>query len=131
MRNKHAGALSELIGAAWLVEQGYEVFRNVSQHGAIDLMAARGEEILRLDVKTCRNDDFVPFVTDEQMENGICILAVNPETRFCRVVEPRLPFRELMGCIGCGLVFLARSPAFKYCTERCGLDDRRRKRQAG
>lgn len=35
---KHKGAHSELVATAWLIEQGYEVFRNVSQHGAVDLI---------------------------------------------------------------------------------------------
>ena len=28
---KHKGAHAELVATAWLLEQGYEVFRNVSQ----------------------------------------------------------------------------------------------------
>jgi hypothetical protein len=36
---KHVGARSELIACEWLLAQGYEVFRNVSAHGPIDIIA--------------------------------------------------------------------------------------------
>jgi hypothetical protein len=36
---KHLGTRSELIAAVWLLERGYEVFRNVSSAGPIDLVA--------------------------------------------------------------------------------------------
>lgn len=39
MHNKHKGALAELKATCWLVEQGYEVFSAVSQHGEVDLIA--------------------------------------------------------------------------------------------
>ncbi len=52
MDKKHKGAVAELKVAAWLYEQGYEVFRNLSIYGHIDLVAVRGEEIRLIDVKT-------------------------------------------------------------------------------
>jgi len=51
---KHLGARSELIAATWLLDRGYEVFRNVSQHGAADLVAWNGTDTLFVDVKTVR-----------------------------------------------------------------------------
>lgn len=50
---KHKCAVGELAAACWLLEQGYEVFRNVSQHGPADLVAwnvATGRTFL-IDVK--------------------------------------------------------------------------------
>ena len=41
MHAKHKGSLAELLACAWLLKQGYEVFRNVSQHGVADLIAWR------------------------------------------------------------------------------------------
>jgi hypothetical protein len=29
------------VGCAWLLRQGYEVYRNVSQHGLIDMIAIK------------------------------------------------------------------------------------------
>jgi Holliday junction resolvase-like predicted endonuclease len=52
MHSKHRGAHSELTACLWLLEQGYEVFRNISQHGIADVVAFRGNEILKIDVKT-------------------------------------------------------------------------------
>lgn len=54
MNLKHRGALSELQATAWLIEMGYEVFRNVSQHGIVDLVALDPEtkETTFIDVTT-------------------------------------------------------------------------------
>ena len=54
MERKHQGALSELKAVCWLLEQGYEVFRNVSPHGSIDIIARhpKTEELMFVDVKT-------------------------------------------------------------------------------
>lgn len=41
MDPKHKGALAELLASAWLLKQGYEVFRNVSQCGVADMVAWR------------------------------------------------------------------------------------------
>ncbi|HEY5411108.1 MAG TPA: hypothetical protein VIJ94_10325 [Caulobacteraceae bacterium] len=50
---KHKGAVSELLATAWLLDRGYEVFRNVSQHGPADLVGWRpGEPPELFDVKT-------------------------------------------------------------------------------
>lgn len=46
------GAASELTACAWLLMEGYEVFRNVSSTGPIDLIAARDGMMLFIDVKT-------------------------------------------------------------------------------
>jgi Holliday junction resolvase-like predicted endonuclease len=51
---RHRGCVSELLAAAWLLEQGYSVYRNVSAHGEADLVAIRRGEILLVDVKTVR-----------------------------------------------------------------------------
>ena len=51
LKAKHKGSHAELKAAAWLLEQGYEVFKNVSPHGEIDLIAIKGNEIRKIDVK--------------------------------------------------------------------------------
>ena len=55
---KHRGAVNELRATAWLIGLGYEVCRNVSQHGPVDLVAIRGDEVILIDVKATqlRND---------------------------------------------------------------------------
>jgi Holliday junction resolvase-like predicted endonuclease len=53
---KHLGARSEMIAAVWLLERGYEVFRNVSSAGPIDLVAVdptdRDGTVYLFDVKS-------------------------------------------------------------------------------
>ena len=46
------GDIAELIAVTWLLEQGYEVFRNVGCTGKIDLVAVKDGEIRLIDVKT-------------------------------------------------------------------------------
>lgn len=48
------GAISEHIAAAWLLSQGYDVFRNVSPNGRADLLAVDWvkDETIRVDVKS-------------------------------------------------------------------------------
>ncbi len=48
------GAYSELAAAVYLLKQGYEVFRNLSPCGPVDLVAIRDDEILQIDVKSTR-----------------------------------------------------------------------------
>jgi hypothetical protein len=89
MHSKHRGAHSELTACLWLLEQGYEVFRNISQHGIADVVAFRGDEILKIDVKTLGppsvrgrplqgpDQDGVAFV---YVRNGDCELDLTPRT---------------------------------------------------
>lgn len=46
------GALSELLVSADLIERGYDVFRAVSQSAPCDLVAMRGDNIFRIEVRT-------------------------------------------------------------------------------
>lgn len=48
------GSISEHIASAWLMSQGYDVFRNVSPNGRADLIAIHWErdETIRVDVKS-------------------------------------------------------------------------------
>lgn len=51
MKDKHRGSHAEIKACAWLLEQGYDVFWNVSQHGDADIVAIKGDEIRLFDVK--------------------------------------------------------------------------------
>jgi Holliday junction resolvase-like predicted endonuclease len=48
---KHKGCFNELRAVTWLLENGYEVCRNLSQHGPVDLVAIRNQEVILIDVK--------------------------------------------------------------------------------
>lgn len=51
--SKHRGAAGELAACAWLLERGFEVFRNVSSAGPADLVAWHVESgsVYLIDVK--------------------------------------------------------------------------------
>jgi hypothetical protein len=50
------GALAELLACQFLMSKGYEVFRNLSPTGSIDIVAIKQKEIRKIDVKLCRTD---------------------------------------------------------------------------
>jgi Holliday junction resolvase-like predicted endonuclease len=53
VNTSHVGRLAEMRAMVWLVDQGYEVFDNISRTGPIDIVAVKKAtgEILLLDVK--------------------------------------------------------------------------------
>ena len=83
------GDWSELLACAWLIEQGYEVFRNVSSVGAVDLVALPPVgEAVKIDVKTLQfsrcntpNKTAGYYITSSQKEHNVQILLVSSETR--------------------------------------------------
>ncbi len=82
INKKHKGALAELTAISWLLKQGYEVYRNVSYHGICDIVASKGGELLKIDVKTANNylrtGKFYVSQTasDEQVAHGVKVLGV-------------------------------------------------------
>ena len=87
---KHRGALSELRACAWLLEQGYEVFRNVSDRGCIDVVALKDGETFYFDVKGSPNG-IETRLTPEQDRAGILPLYVNASA--CWIGE-RYPYLQ-------------------------------------
>lgn len=49
---KHRGAETELKACAWLLGEGYEVFRNVSPFGSVDIIATKDGVTRYIDVKS-------------------------------------------------------------------------------
>jgi hypothetical protein len=91
---KHIGAHHELIAIIWLLKQGFEVFRNVSQHGIIDIIAIKGNETLRLDVKGAgyRTDGSQEqkALSSEQINSGVKCLRVFPDGQCSIDFDPPL-----------------------------------------
>lgn len=93
--SKHKGAFSEHIAVAWLLEQGFEVFRNVSQHGEVDLLALDSEgNVSKVDVKTysVNKNGYERYHPNSKCvcamhQKGIKVLCVNTKTRECRWVN--------------------------------------------
>ena len=71
--DKHKGSRTELLACAWLLHNGYEVFRNVSTYGPIDIVAFKKGKILLLDVKGCRDKKHATAcqLSAEQLAAGI------------------------------------------------------------
>lgn len=82
MKDKHRGAHAELKAAAWLLEQGFDVFRNVSPHGDTDLVAIKDGVVRRFDVKATQQGGS-PI-------EGVEYLAMLPDGSF-RIFEKRRP----------------------------------------
>ena len=102
---KHRGAQAELTACAWLLSQGYEVFRNVSQHGVVDLVAIHPEngETILVDVRTINSyintigETIIYANWNKKMESPlpIKILGFDPRTLECNWIEPKLQLSPL------------------------------------
>jgi Holliday junction resolvase len=71
--DKHRGARTELAACIYLLGEGYEVFRNISASGSADLIAWKGDEVLRIDVKSGKSAKLTP----KQEKEGVVILHVD------------------------------------------------------
>lgn len=80
MERNRKGDIAEYKAAIWLMEQGYEVFRNMGYTGPVDLIAKIDNEYLNIDVKTLqrKNNDYIfrHSKLDEQIVQGIRTLWV-------------------------------------------------------
>ena len=86
-RNSRVGDLLEIRAVVWLIEQGYEVFRNDCCTGPVDIIALDVEtnEVLKIDVKTttvCSDQKSlsIPKLTDVQVQLGVKVLTLNKMT---------------------------------------------------
>ena len=85
------GDKAEYIAAMWLWDQGYLVCRNMSQQGAVDLVAIREHEVVLIDVKSVcvRKRDCYKInrsLTPIQQSRGVNILNLNVERGECTYV---------------------------------------------
>jgi hypothetical protein len=80
---KHKGTRSEFLAIAWLLGEGFEVFRNVSPHGHIDLIVAKNGEMIPIDVKSITDtwQQGKKPLTTEQIAAGIRPMYVWPDGR--------------------------------------------------
>ena len=118
---KHKGTSSELKAAVFLLDQGYEVFRNISQHGPIDLVAIKvGEPILLLDSKAS------PKTIRKEIQrvlNVKYIVNINGEYL---IVTP--PDKQSFICKNCGKECSGINSSHKkyYCSLICSKEYRRK-----
>ncbi len=117
---KHAGGRNELMACVWLLQHGYEVFRNVSDHGYVDLVAMKGKEVLFLDVKGSNSENHRPRLHRRQIDRGIsaiyvlangnCIINTNPDVK---------PTTVEFNCANCGKLCVTNRSRQKYCSHTC------------
>jgi hypothetical protein len=114
VEKKHRGAYNELAACQWLLAQGYEVFRNVSPYGLVDVVAVRGDEILKIDVKSDGGS-----LLRKQTGKGIAVLHVS-EDGTCELDRSPPVLRDSFAtCVGCGQTFKKRAGTQKWCSRRC------------
>ncbi len=111
MKQKHRGTLGELRAAAWLLEQGYDVFRNVSPFGDTDIIGIRDGKIERFDVKTYAGLEHMGYFRGPP---EIKLLLVYPDGR-CEIRAPRIKVQGK--CERCKKILLG--PKKRWCSDRC------------
>lgn len=118
VKDKHKGAYCEMIAAAWLLKEGYEVFRNISQHGIADLVAFKDGNIFKFDVKF--SEIRTRRLTNEQIDqnvkmikvflDGSCEIELNPLGAYVR---------GFANCKHCGKQFIKYREKSIFCSNRC------------
>lgn len=129
MDPKHKGALTEIQASAWLLEQGYDVFRNVSQHGSIDLIAMKDGEVIYLDAKSA-GKGYASNLTRAQVALGVKL--ITPAT--CGGFKILTPASKVdLKCPGCRKDFTPKRIDQTYCTSQCAraAGERRRRVPTG
>ena len=115
---KHIGAHSELIASSWLLKQGYEVFRNVSQHGVVDIIAMKDGKTMLLDVKSASPNAMPKSITEEQDRLGVKILTVYQDDS-CEILELIARKTQPRACLRCGKTYDPRRSEQQYCSKLC------------
>ena len=116
MDKKHKGAWAELVACGWLLNQGYEVYRNVSPCGLCDVLATRSGEYFKFDVKIVK-ETVVAQLSRAQTESGVLLLGVYPDGR-C-VVNPTRPDYGIGTCKECGATFKKTQHKNCFCQRSC------------
>jgi hypothetical protein len=117
MEKKHKGARAELVACAWLLKQGYEVYRNVSPWGLCDVLATRNGEFFKFDVKTMGGGIVIARLTRAQIEDGVMLLGVLDDG--CCIINPAVPDYGSGTCKECGATFKKTQTNHVFCQKSC------------
>lgn len=118
------GAKCELVACAWLLELGYQVFRNVAPSGNIDLVAIRDNEVIYIDVAKVpylkSKDDSIVYGRAKTKEerakrNGIKVLYVDGNNCFFMSDD----FGIERTCSVCLKKFIGNLSNTTYCKKEC------------
>lgn len=127
------GGYGELIAAAWLLKQGYEVFRNVCPVGPVDLVAMKDGKIELFDVKSSYRNKFGQLIhsklSPEQKAMGVRCLCLLPDDSCVIDEEP-----DLSGvCEECGgeVKQAKRWTKRRFCSQVCTSRNNKRRKRNG
>lgn len=126
VERKHRGSWAEMIACAWLLQQGYEVFRNVSQHGACDMIALKDGAFTKFDVK-CKAGLTIQRLKQCQVDDGVILLAVGTSGEVSIEVDGGIREYVSRQCDSCGTEFLPHRPHNRFCSKPCNLREKRRR----
>ena len=120
MKRKHVGARSELLACAWLIANDYEVFRNVSPFGLIDLIGLKMGKIYKFDVTTANENINGKRLHKEQIDEGVIILIVHPDGN-CEINSnpQEVGNRKPIDCRGCSKSFKPTNRNQLFCSTVC------------
>lgn len=119
------------MACVFLMRAGYSVFRNVCAKGPIDIIAVRGHELRKFDVKSTdptksgRILSRVSMKTKYQQENNIEILHVESNGKCYfenEVVSQIINTNATKICLQCQRSFQIFKPqqmSKKFCSEKC------------
>jgi Holliday junction resolvase-like predicted endonuclease len=123
---KHEGDYAEIIACSWLLKEGYEVFRNISSKGPIDIIGWKNGETFLFDVKSAHNNSPVRknTLTEEQVKMDVKVLVVNKDNTCKIYTKKELPTRPLpkiytKNCENCKKIFETRNTRQKFCEMAC------------
>lgn len=122
---KHAGAKNELIATVWLLQQGYEVFRNVSQHGDVDIIATKDSETLYIDVKASVYNVKGQMatsgirLTQRQIDLGVRRLNVYWDGKCTLVAKDSVSALVKIACAKCTKMFSPQKMGQTFCGKQC------------
>lgn len=134
---KHKGARSELLASVWLLEQGYEVFRNVSAFGDVDIVGIKDGKIELFDVKTATKNPEGRILrnkfSQKQKELGVKCICVFTDGS-CEFDEHESFRGDVVSreCECCGNTFIVGRwfSRQKFCSSPCGTKASKKRREA-
>lgn len=88
MNPSRKGDLAEFYAVTWLWDNGFEVFKNASCTGPVDIMAYKDETVYLFDIKHKESNlRWGHRRTELQKKLGVQIIEFNAATRGLRLVE--------------------------------------------
>ena len=117
---KHRGGWAEMVACCWLLQRGYEVFRNVSAHGSIDVVAIKDGEVFKFDVKgITQNYSGTPSLKEEQLQIGVKALVVYEDGRVI-IVDNQVSSKSASRvCAHCEKTYSPKRRNQIYCSVYC------------